>query len=132
MEEAEFERAVAAFESEGPARCPSVPERFIDQEILAIESLQALDTAFREVGEHPLIKRPRTVAAMRRTEGPADDIMFGIRSECCQHALDVIARFEAEMRVDFLVHFQRSQHVNLTLSEGLLMRRKSQVNTKIS
>src|SRR5689334_19268838 len=55
MQQPEFERPVAAFEAEGASGGAALPERFIDQEIIAIEPLQALNAAFREIDKEAFV-----------------------------------------------------------------------------
>src|SRR5262245_12662938 len=67
MQQPEFEQPVLAGKSERATRRSAPPHRLIDQEVVAVETVQAFHVAVGQVGKEGLVEGPRAVAAMRRS-----------------------------------------------------------------
>jgi hypothetical protein len=104
MEQSEFERPPAAGEAERPARRLAGPDAVVDHEIVAVEPAQAAHLAVAEIGEERLVELARRLAAAGRPGRPADDVVLGILVQRGEHPVDIVARLEAEMRVERGVH----------------------------
>ncbi len=88
VKEAERKRAPLALEAERSSLRPAPPERFVDEEVVAIKAPDRRDFALRQVGEQALIKRPRSLATAELPERRSHDVVDGIGSQGGEDTVD--------------------------------------------
>ena len=100
----------AALEAEGAADGGAAPDRFVDEEALAVEPPNGLHLAVGKVREQVLVEGARLIRAMARSWRPAHDVVLDIFGQRRKHALYIVARLEAEVFVQLRVHQFMGQH----------------------
>src|SRR5687768_2913949 len=109
MEQPELERPPTALEPEGLPGRLAFPDRFVHEEIPAVEPPGAGDLAFSQVRKQRFVEGPRVLPSARRPRRPADDVVPGVGSEGREHPLNVVSRLEPEMLVDLAIHLRRCE-----------------------
>src|SRR5581483_8501424 len=109
VQEAEADRPALAIAEEHVAIPDiSVPDRLVDQEILAVEPTHRRDALSIQGGEQHLVERPDLRRVLERADRGRNDFVLGTVGQAAHDPIDVIGRLEGEVLVDELVHLLAS------------------------
>jgi hypothetical protein len=122
VEKAEAHEAAATLaEKLAPVGDVALPERLVDDEVVAVEPAERRDLLALHAGEERLVEGADLGSVAERAGRGGDDLVHGVLGEARHHALHVVGRLEPEMIVDGPVHLLARHVHDIHLDRGILI-----------